>query len=93
MQDEVDKPKDECGIFGIYAPRMKGIAQLVYYGLYALQHRGQESAGLAISSGEGIDLIKDMGLVPFFQPVQKQSWQLPLCSFALLQFPKSCSHL
>lgn len=60
---EMDKPKDECGVFGIYEPQNMGLAQLVYYGLYALQHRGQESAGIAVANGEGIDLIKDMGLV------------------------------
>ncbi|HBV87777.1 amidophosphoribosyltransferase [Desulfosporosinus sp.] len=57
-----DKPKEECGVFGIYAPDQE-VARLTYYGLYALQHRGQESAGIAVSDGRSIDLHKGMGLV------------------------------
>lgn len=57
-----DKPQEECGVFGIYAPKRE-VAQLTYYGLYALQHRGQESAGIAVSDGEGINAHKGMGLV------------------------------
>lgn len=57
-----DKPKEECGVFGIYAPEME-IARLTYYALYALQHRGQESAGIAVSDGRNIDGHKGMGLV------------------------------
>jgi amidophosphoribosyltransferase len=58
----VDKPKEECGVFGIYAPNQE-VARLTYYGLYALQHRGQESAGIAVSDGHNISLHKGMGLV------------------------------
>lgn len=57
-----DKPKEECGVFGIYAPEQE-IARLTYYGLYALQHRGQESAGIAVSDGRSITVHKGMGLV------------------------------
>ncbi len=57
-----DKPKEECGVFGIYAPDQE-VARLTYYGLYALQHRGQESAGIAVSDGRSIALHKGMGLV------------------------------
>ena len=57
-----EKPQDECGVFGVYAPGQP-IAQLAYYGLYALQHRGQESAGIAVSNGQTILVYKDMGLV------------------------------
>jgi len=57
-----DKPKEECGVFGIYAPNQE-VARLTYYGLYALQHRGQESAGIAVSNGRSISLHKGMGLV------------------------------
>lgn len=57
-----DKPKEECGLFGIYAPD-KEIARITYYGLYALQHRGQESAGIAVSDGRKITVEKGMGLV------------------------------
>lgn len=58
----LDKMEEACGVFGIYAPG-KDVAKLTYYGLYALQHRGQESAGIAVSDGRGIKLHKDMGLV------------------------------
>ena len=56
---------EECGIFGIYTPENSGIdvARMTYFGLYALQHRGQESAGIAISDGEKILIYKDLGLV------------------------------
>src|SRR4029079_15212377 len=55
-------PKDACGVFGVYAPG-RPVAHLSYLGLYALQHRGQESAGIAVSDGETITVVKDMGLV------------------------------
>jgi len=57
-----DKPKEECGVLGIYAPTQE-VARLTYYGLYALQHRGQESAGIAVSDGLSINVHKGMGLV------------------------------
>ena len=55
-------PQDECGVFGVWAPG-EDVAKLTYYGLYALQHRGQESAGIAASDGRRIAVYKDMGLV------------------------------
>ena len=55
-------PQDACGVFGVWAPD-EDVAKLTYYGLYALQHRGQESAGIAISNGSRIMVFKDMGLV------------------------------
>ncbi|MCT2990033.1 amidophosphoribosyltransferase [Propionibacterium freudenreichii] len=57
-----DVPHDECGVFGVFAPGEQ-VSKLVYYGLYALQHRGQESAGMAVSNGQRIMVFKDMGLV------------------------------
>ena len=57
-----DKPQHECGVFGIYAPD-EDVARLTFFGLYALQHRGQESAGIAVSNGRRINLHKEMGLV------------------------------
>ncbi len=54
--------KEACGVFGVYAPG-KTVAQLTFDGLYALQHRGQESAGMAVSDGDAITVVKDMGLV------------------------------
>jgi amidophosphoribosyltransferase len=55
-------PQDACGVFGVWAPGEE-VAKLAYYGLYALQHRGQESAGIATSDGRSILVYKDMGLV------------------------------
>ena len=57
-----DKPHHECGVFGIYAPD-EDVARLTFFGLYALQHRGQESAGIAVSDGRRMYTHKDMGLV------------------------------
>lgn len=57
-----DSPKEACGVFGVYAPGQP-VAHMTYLGLYALQHRGQESAGMAVSDGEDITVVKDMGLV------------------------------
>ncbi len=54
--------REACGVFGVVAPG-KDVAQLTYDGLYALQHRGQESAGMAVSDGQSITVVKDMGLV------------------------------
>jgi len=57
-----DKPEEACGVFGLYAPEEE-VAKLAYFGLYALQHRGQESAGIATFEGKKVHLHKDMGLV------------------------------
>jgi amidophosphoribosyltransferase len=57
-----DKPHEECGVFGIYAPG-EDVARLTFFGLYALQHRGQESAGMAASNGHRIALRTHLGLV------------------------------
>ncbi|MBA2697540.1 MAG: amidophosphoribosyltransferase [Nocardioidaceae bacterium] len=55
-------PQDACGVFGVWAPG-EDVAKLTYFGLYALQHRGQESAGIAVGNGKQILVYKDMGLV------------------------------
>ncbi|MBW4494351.1 MAG: amidophosphoribosyltransferase [Oscillatoria princeps RMCB-10] len=62
VEQASDKPEEACGVFGIYAPG-EDVAKLTYFGLYALQHRGQESAGIATFDGEQVRLHKDMGLV------------------------------
>ncbi len=61
-----DKPHEECGVFGVYDPAGNDVASTIYYGLFALQHRGQESCGIAVGDTLGprrILLHKDMGLV------------------------------
>ena len=58
-----DKFKEECGVFGVYSKKSMDVSSIVYYGLYALQHRGQESAGIAVADGEKIDIHKGMGLI------------------------------
>jgi len=55
-------PQDQCGVFGVWAPGEE-VSKLTYFGLYALQHRGQESAGIATSNGKKLLVYKDMGLV------------------------------
>jgi amidophosphoribosyltransferase len=57
-----DRPRDECGLFGVY--HHEDAAKLTYFGLYALQHRGQESAGIVASDGKTVCGHKAMGLVP-----------------------------
>jgi len=57
-----ESPKDECGLFGIWAPGEE-VARLTYFGLFAQQHRGQESAGIAVSDGTNVLVYKDLGLV------------------------------
>ena len=57
-----EEARDLCGVVGIYAPG-EDVARLTYYALYALQHRGQESAGIAISDGQTVVVYKELGLV------------------------------
>jgi amidophosphoribosyltransferase len=63
MQYDIDdKPAEESGVFGIYAPG-EDVARLTFFALHALQHRGQESAGIATSDGHVAHVYKAMGLV------------------------------
>lgn len=65
MDEELsDEIHEECGVFGVYSQENRDVAHTVYYGLYALQHRGQESAGIAVSFADKISYHKGMGLVP-----------------------------
>jgi len=57
-----EAPREECGVFGVWAPGEE-VAKLTYYGLYALQHRGQEAAGIAVADGSQVLVFKDLGLV------------------------------
>jgi len=60
LQD--DHPQEECGVIGVFAPNEE-VARMAFFGLFALQHRGQEAAGIAVSNGSFIRMHKDMGLV------------------------------
>ena len=59
---EDDHPQEECGVIGIFAPN-EDVARMTYFGLYALQHRGQEAAGIAVADGQAMSLHKGVGLV------------------------------
>lgn len=63
IHEIVDKFKEECGVFGVFSNKKIDVAGITYYGLYALQHRGQESAGIVASDGKELFCYKDMGLV------------------------------
>ena len=59
---DTDHPKEACGVFAVHAPG-QSVAHLTYLGLFALQHRGQEAAGMAVSDGDQLTVVKDQGLV------------------------------
>jgi amidophosphoribosyltransferase len=60
--DVEDPPREECGVFGVWAPG-EDVAKLTYFGIYALQHRGQEAAGIAVGDRRQVLVFKDLGLV------------------------------
>src|SRR5579862_7869645 len=62
LHTDADRPREACGVFGIYAPG-EDVARATYFGLYALQHRGQESAGIVVGDGETLRVRRGMGLV------------------------------
>ena len=62
LRDPFDHPREECGVVGVYIPGQEA-SRLTFFGLFALQHRGQESAGIATSNGKDINVHSDMGLV------------------------------
>src|SRR6266487_3692000 len=59
---EGESPREACGLFGVWAPG-EDVARLTYFGLFAQQHRGQESAGMAVSDGQSVLVYKDLGLI------------------------------
>ena len=63
MPDIFDNIHEECGVFGVYDTEGRNVAPMVYYGLFSLQHRGQESCGIAVSDRGVVSYHKDMGLV------------------------------
>lgn len=62
IEESLDHPKEECGVLGVFAPEQEA-ARVAFFALFALQHRGQESAGIAVSDGARVRMHKDMGLV------------------------------
>ena len=65
IKEQGDRMEEACGVFGIYAPQGDvNVAEATYYGLFALQHRGQESAGIAVADGQTISQHRGLGLVP-----------------------------
>jgi len=62
LEDRPDHPEEACGVFAVYAPG-EDVARLTYFGLHALQHRGQESAGIAVGDNDTVTVTKNLGLV------------------------------
>lgn len=62
LDDDFDRPHEECGLIGIFAPH-EDVARMAFFGLFALQHRGQEAAGIAVANGQTMSMHKDLGLV------------------------------
>ncbi|MDR3053709.1 MAG: amidophosphoribosyltransferase, partial [Coriobacteriales bacterium] len=62
FDEKADHPEEACAVFGIFAPG-EDASRMTYFGLHALQHRGQESAGIAVGDGNSVVATKDMGLV------------------------------
>ncbi|HEX2993245.1 MAG TPA: hypothetical protein VHP14_00380, partial [Anaerolineales bacterium] len=59
---ENDRPHEECGVIGVFAPN-EDVARMAFFGLFALQHRGQEAAGIAVADGHAMSIYKNVGLI------------------------------
>ena len=80
--------REECGVFGVISPEPADVASITYYGLYALQHRGQESCGIVVNDDGVFCSHKDLGLVSeVFSPDslsrQREPWQWDMSDTAL----------
>ena len=89
LESEENKLKEKCGILGIYLNKKDrtdsfNAAKMAYYGLYALQHRGQECAGISVSNGEKIEAHKGLGLVA--DVFTAQNWMKWLVKLQLAMF-------
>ncbi len=62
MIHEDDHPHEECGVIGIFAPN-EDVASMAFFGLFAMQHRGQEAAGIAVADGQSMSIYKNVGLI------------------------------
>lgn len=75
---DIDKPREECGLFGVHLPRPGDIANLCHLGAFALQHRGEESCGICVAGGDEVRVEKDIGLVSqVFTPERLERLRLP----------------
>ena len=63
VHENLDKPQDECGVFGIYRKEGKGVVADTYHALYALQHRGQDSCGMCVNTDGVMKKYRESGLV------------------------------
>ena len=87
-----DKPKEECGVFGIYSKEIKkDILKTLNYALYALQHRGQESAGITVSNYKHLFTYKSMGLVSDLFSSNFSKSSLSANSSSLMLAKSSCN--
>lgn len=76
--DVADKPREECGIIGIWSPEPLDVAGMLQLGLFALQHRGQEAAGICVSNGKDLVIEKDLGLVTqVFDEARMEQLRIP----------------
>lgn len=84
---------EECGVFGVIAPEAANVAEISYYGLYALQHRGQESCGIVVNDDGIFASHKDIGLVSevfsgdFLSKCPMALWQSDILATALQEEP------
>lgn len=73
-----DKPQEECGVLGLWSPEPLPVADLLQLGLFALQHRGQEAAGICVSNGKDLVIEKDLGLVTqVFEEARMERLRIP----------------
>ncbi len=79
-----DKPQEECGVLGLWSPEPLPVADLLQLGLFALQHRGQEAAGICVSNGKDLVIEKDLGLVTqVFDEARMQRLRIPAANLGI----------
>lgn len=82
--DLLDKPREECGVIGLWSPEPLPVADLLQLGLFALQHRGQEAAGICVSNGQDLVIEKDLGLVSqVFDEARIQKLRIPRANLGI----------
>jgi amidophosphoribosyltransferase len=82
--DLPDKPHEECGVIGLWSPEPVPVADLLQIGLFALQHRGQEAAGICVSNGQELVIEKDLGLVSqVFDEARMEKLRIPRANLGI----------